>query len=81
MIHAIPEASFLRISAAANWIAPAERAQFLQAVADELARAPEIGEGVVARAISKAFKAAFDPPLDTDGHHSPRPGQLTLAGE
>jgi hypothetical protein len=45
MIHAIPEASFLRITAAANWIPPAERADFLQAVADELARAPEIGEG------------------------------------
>jgi hypothetical protein len=68
--HAIPEPAYLQICAASNWIPPAERVRFFNAVAAEL----EIGEGVVARAIAKAFKTAFDPPLDTDGHHSPRPG-------
>ena len=73
MLHTIPETSFLRVSAAANWISPAERARFLQAVADELAHVPEIGEGVVARAIAKAFKVAFDPPLSTDDRGSAKP--------
>jgi hypothetical protein len=82
MIRAIPEESYLRISAATHWIPPDERAQFLQTIADELARVPEIDEGVVARVITRVFKAAFNPPLDTDGHHRPRAGgRLTLAAE
>jgi hypothetical protein len=52
------------------------------AVANEFVHVPEIGEGVVARAVTRAFKVSFNPPLDTDGHHQPRAGgRLTLAPE
>ena len=59
-------------SAAAAWIEPKARDLFLQAVADDLAGV-EIGEGVVSRAIAKAFAATFNPPLETDGLHAPKP--------
>jgi hypothetical protein len=56
----VSEQQFLQISKAASWLCPADRDQFVAAVASELS-GREVGEGVVARAISKAFRAFYRP--------------------
>jgi hypothetical protein len=43
-----------------------DEAPFLQAIADEL-EGHEIGDGVVARAVGRAFKAFYRPPADDTG--------------
>ena len=62
MRSAIPvsETQFLQISAAAQWLCPPDRDQFWAAVAAELA-GREIGEGAIARAVAKAFRAFYRP--------------------
>jgi hypothetical protein len=44
-------------------LAPQDRAQFLRAVAVELAKYPELGPGIVGRVVAKTQKQFFDPPL------------------
>jgi hypothetical protein len=56
----IPELEFTQLHAAAQWLCPADRNQFLAAVASELA-GRELGEGATARAIARAFKAFYRP--------------------
>jgi hypothetical protein len=62
MRPAIPvsESQFLQISAAAQWLCPLDRDQFLAAVADAL-RGRTIDEGDVARAIRSAFRTFYRP--------------------
>ena len=63
MRSAIPvsETQFLQISAAAQWLCPPDRDQFLAAVAAELAGCETVGEGTIARVIANAFKAFYRP--------------------
>jgi hypothetical protein len=56
----IPEREFSQLHAAAQWLCPADRDQFWAAIAAELA-GREIGEGAIARAVAKAFKAFYRP--------------------
>jgi hypothetical protein len=55
MSHAIPESSFLQISAAANWVEPGERSRFLRSVADDLAG---VEVGAAAETVVLAFACA-----------------------
>jgi hypothetical protein len=70
----------LQILAAAQWLCPPDRDPFWAAVAAELT-GRELGEGVIARAISKAFKAYFQPPLEADGQYQPRQMRKLTHGE
>jgi hypothetical protein len=74
---AIPEATYFRICAAAEWLAPPDRAPFYRAVATELAHC-DVGEGSVSRAINLAFKAFYRAPLEVDQH---APQQLRKLGD
>jgi hypothetical protein len=56
----IPEHQFLLIAVAASWLRPSDRDQFWAAIAAELA-GREIGEGVIARAIRRAFRIFYKP--------------------
>jgi hypothetical protein len=62
MPAAIPlsEAQFLKIQNAAQWLCPADRDEFWAAVAAELA-GHELGDGLVTRAIAKAFRQFYKP--------------------
>jgi hypothetical protein len=71
----IPEESHLQISHAAKWVPANQREAFVRTIADELAGLPEVGEGVVSRVITRAFKQSFNPPLETVGDQH-RPQQL-----
>jgi hypothetical protein len=64
----VSEVQYLKIAAAAQWLCPADRDQFWVAVAEELA-GHEVGDGIVARSIAKAF-ARFYQPLQLS---SPKP--------
>jgi hypothetical protein len=74
MPSAIPvsEVQFLKIEHAAQWLCPADRDQFWAAVAEQLA-GHELGDGLVTRAIAKAF-ARFYWPLQLS---SPKPRAWT----
>jgi hypothetical protein len=56
----ISETHSLKIENAAQWLCPADRDAFRNAVADEL-RGHELGDGVVTRAIATAFGRFFRP--------------------
>ena len=56
----IPEREFLQLQAAAQWLAPPDRDEFVAAVADALV-GQAIGPGSVARAIAQAFKVFYRP--------------------
>jgi hypothetical protein len=62
MPSAIPlsEVQFLKIEHAAQWLCPADRNAFWAAVAEELA-GHELGDGLVTRAITKAFRQFYKP--------------------
>jgi hypothetical protein len=51
----------LAVTSAAAVLPPADRDQFLQAVAHQLA-GHEVGDGAVHRAVAAAFQAFFKPP-------------------
>jgi hypothetical protein len=68
MLHAspfrplrIPEGSYLLVCSAATWLCPADRDAFWLQVRNELAVLPELGEGVIARAIAGAFRVFYRP--------------------
>ena len=67
----VSESSFFQICAAVQWLSEPDRGPFLQALADEL-EGHEIGDGVVARAIGRAFKAFYRPPADDTGLRAPK---------
>ena len=56
----ISESQYLKIAAAAQWLAPSDRDQFWQAIAEDLA-GHELADGLVTRAITKAFKEFYRP--------------------
>jgi hypothetical protein len=57
----IPEPSFLQICAASLWLAGPDRDAFWLQVRNELEALPELGEGVVARAVAGAFRTFYRP--------------------
>jgi hypothetical protein len=68
MLHAspfqplkIPEGSYLMVCLAATWLCPTDRDAFWLQVRNELAAQPELGEGVIARAIASAFQVFYRP--------------------
>ena len=73
MPPAIPvsEGSFFQICAAVQWLREPDRGPFLQAIVDEL-EGHEIGDGVIARALVKAFRAFWQPPADDTGLRAPK---------
>jgi hypothetical protein len=62
MLGTIPlsEGQFLKIENAAQWLCPADRDQFMAAVAAEL-QGCELGDGVVSRAVNLAFRQFYRP--------------------
>jgi hypothetical protein len=56
----LTEVQFLKIEHAAQWLCPADRDQFWAAVAEELA-GRELGDGLVTRAVAKAFARFYRP--------------------
>jgi hypothetical protein len=56
----VPETSYLKIANAAQWLCPTDRDQFMAAVAEELA-GRELGDGLITRAIAKAFRQFYRP--------------------
>jgi hypothetical protein len=56
----VSEVQYLKIAAAAQWLCPADRDQFWAAVAEELT-GHELGDGLVTRAIAKAFARFYRP--------------------
>ena len=48
-----------------------DRGPFLQALVDEL-EGHEIGDGIVARAVGRTFKAFYRPPADDTGLRAPK---------
>ena len=67
----VSEGSFFQICAAVQWLSEPDRGPFLQALADEL-EGHEIGDGAVARAVGRAFKAFYRPPADDTGLRAPK---------
>jgi hypothetical protein len=65
------ESSYFQICAAVRWLCEADRGPFLKAIVDEL-EGHEIGDGVVARAVGRAFKAFYRPPADDTGLRAPK---------
>jgi len=59
----VSKGSFFQICAAVQWLREPDRGPFLQAIVDEL-EGHEIGDGIVARAVGRAFKAFHRPPAD-----------------
>ena len=72
----IPADLLLQIENAATWLCEAERSAFYAAVAAELV-GHEIGPGLVARSIAKAF-AHFYRPLQVSHPTTPSPGRSKL---
>jgi hypothetical protein len=68
---AIPEATYVRICAAARWLDPPERALLYQDVVEAL-HGCELGDGAVSRAIDVAFRARYRAPLEADEKYAPR---------
>ena len=62
----VSESSYFQICAAVRWLCEPDRGPFLKAIVDEL-DGHEIGDGVVARAVGRAFKAFYRPPADDTG--------------
>jgi hypothetical protein len=67
---AIPETNLTQIHAASRWVEPADRDSFWRAIVTDLA-GHEVGEGIVGRAVAKAFRVYFHPPLETDRRSEP----------
>ena len=67
----VSEGSYFQICAAVQWLCEPDRARFLNAIVNEL-EGHEIGEGVVTRAIAKAFFAFWQPPADDTGLRAPK---------
>ena len=72
----IPAHLLLQIENAATWLCEAERSAFYAAIAAEL-NGHEIGPGVVARSIAKAF-AHFYRPLQISNPTTPTVGKSKL---
>jgi len=72
----IPADLLLQIENAATWLCEAERSAFYAAVAAELV-GREIGPGLVARSIAKAF-AHFYRPIQVSNPTIPSPGRSKL---
>jgi hypothetical protein len=60
----VSENSYFQICTAVQWLGEPDRAPFLKAMVDEL-EGHEIGDGVVARAVGRAFEAFYQPADDT----------------
>ena len=67
----VSEGSYFQICAAVQWLCEPDRGPFLQALVDEL-EGHEIGDGIVARAVGRAFKAFYRPPADDTGLRAPK---------
>ena len=67
----VSESSYFQICAAARWLCEPDRAPFLKTIVDEL-EGHEIGDGIVARAVGRAFKAFYRPPADDTGLRAPK---------
>jgi hypothetical protein len=59
---ALSEQQMSAIFAASHPIAPHLRSAFLKHVANELAQAPELGDGLLHRTIMRVQRVYFDPP-------------------
>jgi hypothetical protein len=69
---AVSDQQLSQIMAAAAVLAPADRSQFLQALADALRHEAVIGDGTLDRAIRYVIRPYFRPPVvrhDTPEHH------------
>jgi hypothetical protein len=75
-LRAIPisEPQFLKVENASQWLCPADRDAFRNAVADAL-RGRELGDGMVNRAITTAF-ARFYRPMELPPPRLDRPSKL-----
>lgn len=67
----VSEGSYFQICAAVQWLSEPDRQPFLNTIAIEL-EGYEIGDGVVARALGRAFKAFYRPPGDDTGLRAPK---------
>jgi hypothetical protein len=67
----VSEGSYFQICAAVRWLCEPDRGPFLQALVDE-PEGHEIGDGIVARAVAKAFSAFWHPPADDTGLRAPK---------
>jgi len=67
----VSERSYFRICTAVQWLCEPDRGPLLQALVDEL-EGHEIGDGIVARAIGRAFKAFHRPLADDTGLRAPK---------
>jgi hypothetical protein len=57
----VSEVQLLKIENSAQWLCPADRDAFMMAVADELRGQQELADGLVTRAITKAFRQFYRP--------------------
>ena len=67
----VSEGSYFQICAAVQWLSEPDRRPFLQALVGDL-EGHEIGDGIVARAVGRAFKAFYRPPADDTGLRAPK---------
>jgi hypothetical protein len=72
---ALTDEQLTTVLAAAEPLAPADRGQFLRALADALRDAPgEIGDGLLARTIRHVVRPYFRPPKVGEPVHRPVTG-------
>jgi hypothetical protein len=69
---ALSDSQLAIIMAAAHPLQPADRSQFLEAVAARLAGVGEVGDGAVSRACRELQRSYFDPPQFARGRTSAR---------
>ena len=67
----VSQSSFFQTCAAVHWLSEPDREPFLQALVSEL-EGHEIGDGIVARAVGRAFKAFYRSPADDTGLRAPK---------
>jgi hypothetical protein len=68
----LSDSQYSAVCAAVQPLAPADRGRFLVELAALLRAEPEIGDGVLARAIRHVIKPYFRPPVSTSGPASTR---------
>jgi hypothetical protein len=69
---ALTDTQMAAVRAAAEPLAPDNRAAFLQEVATALAVVPDIGDGQLHQLLATIQRRHWDPPIESGNHHGPR---------
>jgi hypothetical protein len=69
---ALTDAQLTAVMTAAAPLHPRFRGEFLQEVANELARLPEVGDGNLHRILGQVQRKHHEPPRESGNHTAPR---------